>query len=54
MTALEITASALLGGFAGWLLVALFDPRGQITDVDTISALGGALIAVGINRTLRG
>ena len=54
MVAVEILASALLGGFAGLLLVAVFDPRGQITDVDTISVIGGALIAVGINRALRG
>jgi len=52
--AVEIIASALVGGFVGLLLVAVFDPRGQITDVDTISVIGGALIAVGINRALRG
>ena len=52
--AIEISASALVGGFIGLLLVAIFDPRGQITDVDTISVIGGALIAVGINRALRG
>ena len=45
---------ALLGGFAGVLLVALFDPHGQITDMDSISAVAGALVAVGINRALRG
>jgi len=53
MVALEILASAAVGGFLGLLLVALFDPRGQITDVDAISVLAGALIAVGINRALR-
>lgn len=52
--AAEITAAALAGGFAGLLLVALFDPQGQITDVDTISVVAGALIAVGMNRALRG
>ncbi len=51
--AAEITATAIVGGFAGLLLVALFDPRGQITDVDSISVVVGALIAVGINRALR-
>ena len=49
-----MTAVALLGGFVGILLVAVFDPHGQITDMDSISALAGALIAVGINRALRG
>ncbi len=53
LVALEILASAVVGGFLGLLLVALFDPRGQITDVDSISLVAGALIAVGINRALR-
>jgi hypothetical protein len=53
LVALEIIAAAFVGGFAGLLLVAIFDPHGQITDVDTISVIGGALIAVGINRALR-
>jgi hypothetical protein len=34
--------------------VAAFDPHGQITDVDSISVVAGALLAVGINRALRG
>ena len=51
---LEIVGMAVLGGFGGLLLVALFDPRGQIADVDGISAIAGALLAVGINRALRG
>jgi hypothetical protein len=53
LVGVEIVASAIAGGFAGMLLVAIFDPRGQITDVDSISAIAGALIAVGINRSLR-
>lgn len=44
---------AVVGGFAGLLLVALFDPHGQITDLDSISAVAGALLAVGLNRALR-
>ena len=51
--AAEIIGWALAGGFAGWFSVAIFDPRGQMTDVDSISAIAGALIAVGINRALR-
>ena len=54
MVVVEIIAAALVGGLAGLLLVAVFDPRGQITDVDSISVVVGALIAVGINRALRG
>lgn len=54
MTALEVIAVGLAGGFAGLLLVAIFDPHGQIPDMDYyISAIGGALLAVGTNRALR-
>lgn len=53
MVAAEILACAVAGGFTGLLLVALFDPRGQITDVDTVSIIAGALVFVGINRALR-
>lgn len=54
LVALEIFAAAVAGGFAGLLLVAIFDPHGQITDMDTISLVVGALVGVGINRALRG
>ena len=55
VVAVEITVWALAGGFAGFLLVALFDPHGQIKEVDYgIAALVGALIAVGLNRAFRG
>jgi hypothetical protein len=53
LVALEVMACAFVGGFVGLLLVAVFDPRGEITDVDTISVIGGALIAVGIHRAFR-
>jgi hypothetical protein len=54
IVAAEITATALAGGFAGLMLVAIFDRAGQITDTDyTISVLAGALIAIGIHRALR-
>lgn len=52
--AVEIIAVGLLGGLVGLLLVAVFDPRGQITDMDSISIVAGALVAIGINRALRG
>jgi hypothetical protein len=52
-TAAEIVAVGIAGGFAGLLLVAVFDPRGQITDVDSISVIAGAVVAIGINRALR-
>jgi hypothetical protein len=53
MAALELLACAAAGGFAGLLLVAVFDPRGQFTEVDSLSLVAGALIGIGVDRTLR-
>jgi hypothetical protein len=44
---------AVVGAFGGLLLVALFDPHGQITDLDSILAIAGALTAVGLQRLFR-
>lgn len=52
VVALEIAVAAVAGGFAGLLLVAIFDPRGQMTDVDTIFIVVGALAGVAISRSL--
>lgn len=52
VAAAEILASALAGGLAGLLLVVLFDPHGQ-PQLDILAIVAGAMIAVGIDRTLR-
>ena len=50
----ETTLAAIVGGAAGLLLVVMFDPRNQISDIDTMYfVLGGAAAAVVLNRTLR-
>ena len=49
----EIVASAVVGGLGGLLLLAAFDPRGQITDMDGFAIALGMLVAVGINRFVR-
>lgn len=49
----EIAASAMAGGLGSFLLLAAFDPRGQITDMDAYAITVGALAAVGINRFIR-
>lgn len=49
----EIAASFLVGGFAGLLLLAAFDPRGQVTDMDAVAFIAGAFVGVGINRFVR-
>jgi hypothetical protein len=50
---IEMTASFIAGGFGGLLLLAAFDPRGQVTDMDAIAFIAGAAVAVGINRFVR-
>lgn len=50
----EIVACAIFGGLVGLLILAAFDPRGQAMDMDVIAVVAGALVAVGINRFLRG
>ena len=50
---LEIAASAIGGGFLALLILAAFDPHGQVTDMDAVSFFAGALVAIGINRALR-
>lgn len=51
--ALEWLIWAVAGAFGGILLVALFDPHGQITDLDSIMAIMGAVVAVGLRRLFR-
>ena len=51
--AAEIVASAVVGAVAGLLLLAAFDPRGQVTDMDATSMITGAIVGVGINRFIR-
>lgn len=53
LVAFEIVLWAIGGGLGALLLLALFDPRGQVTDLDTVTFVAGALVAVGMNRVLR-
>jgi hypothetical protein len=49
-----MTVGGLAGGFAGLVLLAIFDPREQITDVEVILVVAaGALIVGGITTALR-
>ena len=48
----ETTLAALGGGFLALLVMALVDPRGQLS-VDGILLVGGALAGVGLDRWLR-
>ncbi len=49
----EIVACGIAGGLAGLLILAAFDPHSLATDMDTTAILGGAAVAIGINRILR-
>ena len=49
----EIVACGIVGGLAGLLLLAAFDPRGQATDMDATAIIGGVVVAIGLNRILR-
>lgn len=53
LVALELTFSAIAGGIGALLLLAAFDPRGQLTDLDTVTFTVGAVVGVGIDRFLR-
>ena len=51
--ALEILLAAVCGAFAGLLIVAALDPRGEVADTDTIFIIGGALVGIALSRMLR-
>lgn len=54
VVAIETTLAAIVGGAAGLLLVVIFDPRNQISDVDTMYfVLGGAVAGVVLSRVFR-
>lgn len=54
IVAAEIATATVAGGFAGLLLVSLFDQHGHGTDAEyAISITVGALIAFGIHRMTR-
>jgi hypothetical protein len=49
----EIIASGIAGGLAGLLMLAAFDPRGQVADMDVTAVIGGIIVGIGLNRLLR-
>lgn len=53
--AMEIAVAGILGAFAGFVLVLIFDRSyGQISDTETLYfVLAGALAGVAVNRLLR-
>ena len=52
--AAEIALAAIGGGIVALLLVALIDPGGQLTHIDTAAVTVGVFAGIGLDRLLRG
>jgi hypothetical protein len=50
----EVLACAVAGAVISFALLAAFDPHNQASDLDVVAIAVGAIVAVGINRVLRG
>jgi len=49
-----VLACAVAGAVLSFTLLAAFDPHNQASDLDVVAIAVGAIVAVGINRVLRG
>jgi hypothetical protein len=49
-----VALAALAGAVAGLLVVALIDPEGRMTLLDTIVVTVGVFAGIGLDRLLRG
>jgi uncharacterized paraquat-inducible protein A len=54
LVAAEMTLSAIAGGMLGLLIVALIDPAGRLTLLDTAVITIGVFGGMGLDRLLRG
>lgn len=54
VVAAEIALAALAGAVVALLVVALVDPHGQMTHIDTVAVTVGVFAGVGLDRLLRG
>ena len=52
--AVELTLAAIAGGLVALLVVALIDPNGQLTQIDTAAVTVGVFGGIGLDRLLRG
>ena len=52
--AAEVILAALAGGLAALAVIALVDPVGQLTHIDTAAVTAGMLGGIGLDRLLRG
>lgn len=51
---MELTLAAIAGGLVALLVVALIDPNGQLTRIDTAAITVGVFGGIGLDRLLRG
>ena len=51
---MELTLAAIAGGLVALLVVALIDPNGQLTQIDTAAVTVGVFGGIGLDRLLRG
>lgn len=49
-----MAAAGIAGGLLALIVVALVDPRGQLTHIDGAAVAVGAFVGMGIDRLLRG
>ena len=54
LVAVEISLAALAGGLVALMVVALVDPAGHLTHIDTAAITVGVLAGIGLDRLLRG
>ena len=52
--AAEVILAALAGALAALVVIALVDPGGQLTHIDTAAVTAGMLGGIGFDRLLRG
>ena len=52
--AAEIAAAGVAGGLVALLALALIDPHGQLTNIDTIAVTVGVFSGIGLDRLIRG
>jgi hypothetical protein len=52
--AAEITLAAFAGGLLALVVVALIDPGGELTHIDTAAIAVGVFGGIGLDRLLRG
>jgi hypothetical protein len=51
--AAEIVAAAIIGGLVALIAVALIDPQGRLTHIDSVIVTVGIFAGIGLDRLVR-